>query len=84
MDTTGTAEVNVVSGRITVTVPGQTDTDIHHGPGGTILGLAAEVEPWGSGEESMGRADAALADMGWRRTGEWAGSEVLTADVRPV
>jgi hypothetical protein len=78
---TGTARANVVTGEVAVTVPGATDVDFHHEPDGTFLFLQADVAPWGEDEQGMDRADRALARMGWRRTGDWVGSETLSCPV---
>jgi len=83
---TGTATADVVDGRITVDTPGATDIDIYVLPSG-MLGLIAEVEPWGVDELGMERADQALAGLGWERTGDWAGEaagQQWTAPVRPL
>lgn len=80
--TTRTATVNVITGTIAVQSHGE-DTDIDHEGGRTLL-LLADVEPWGSEEESMDRADAQLADMGWRRVSEWVGQEIVTCQVTPA
>ena len=79
---TATATVNVIDGTIRILAHGQ-DTDIDHADGRTLF-LQADVEPWGFEEESMDRADAALADMGWRRVGEWVGQEIVTCQVTPA
>ena len=85
------ATVNVITGAITVDVPGAEDTDIFPLGGVVYLGLHAEVEPWGEDEFGMGRADDVITDMGWQRTDAWRGpdgalpplSEVYTAPVVP-
>jgi len=77
-----TATVNVIDGTIRVETHGE-DVDIDHADGRTLF-LLADVEPWGVEEYGMERADAALADMGWRRVGEWAGQETVTCQVTPA
>jgi len=77
-----TATVNVIDGTIAVQSHGE-DVDIDHHDGRTLL-LLADVEPWEFEEESMDRADAALAHMGWRRVSEWAGQEIVTCQVTPA
>ncbi len=66
----GTARVNVVTGTLSVDVPGATDVDIYP-HNGTNLGTYDQILPWGEDEEDMTRADAALAALGWKRTGPW-------------
>lgn len=67
---TGECTVNVVDGTIIVVAPGGEDTDILS-VGGRLFELSADVEPWGADEEDMDRADETLAEMGWKRVGEW-------------
>ncbi|HLU44559.1 MAG TPA: hypothetical protein VKZ67_06005 [Natronosporangium sp.] len=83
MTTNRTAIVNVIYGTIRILAHGQ-DTDIDHDADGRMLFLLADLEPWDAEEESMDRADAALADMGWRRVSEWVGQEIVTCQVTPA
>ena len=78
-----TATVNVIDGTIRILTTHGEDVDIDHADGRTLF-LQADVEPWGSEEESMDRADAQLADMGWRRVSEWVGQEIVTCQVTPA
>ena len=80
---TATAEQNVVTGRLVITVPGAEDIDFfpHRGQN---LGTLNDLEPWGVEENDLDRADQALADMGWIRTGEWVDcGDFSTAAVTP-
>lgn len=79
------AVANVVTGTITVLADSE-DTDILHHDDGRILGLSATVSPWGEDETAMDRADEALAEMGWQRTGDWSpdDGECWTAPVAPA
>lgn len=78
-----TATLSVYDGTITITgAPGE-DTDIAH-IDGRALPLNGKTEPWGEEEESLDRADALLADMGWQRAGEWSDDEFRTAPVHPT
>lgn len=78
---TATATANVIDGEIAINAGEDTDI-LHHN--GRVLGLAADLEPWGEEEFGMERADAALADMGWRRVSDWEGQESLTCQVQPL
>jgi len=64
MTTNRTAIVNVIVGSIRIETHGE-ETDIDHDADGRTLFLLADLEPWDAEEESMDRADAALADMGY-------------------
>ena len=84
MNTTFTATaaaVNVYDGVIWVETGGE-DIDIFHHDGRVLLTIA-HVEPWGVEEFGLERADAALADMGWRRVSSWDGQEFVTCQVQP-
>lgn len=75
---TGTATVNVVTGRIEIS------GDLVEPVTGAVI-TGTTVEPWGVDETGMDRADAALADLGLARTSDWTRSqmqdEISTATV---
>ena len=75
-----TATVNVIDGKITVDVPGATDTDFCL-LDTRLFGLQADVDPWGEEEIGMKSADDALADMGWVRIAHWCETRSQVYDV---
>lgn len=78
-----TAHVDVITGDIWIDAPDAEDTDMAVVDGRTVF-TSTDVEPWGEQEEDMDRADAALAGLGWDRTGPWTGDgRDWTANVRP-
>ncbi len=76
--TTFTATCDCISGIINVHVPSE-DTDLAIVNGRTVFTFA-EIEPWGAEEYEMDRADTALAQLGWTRTSEWAGTNPFLGD----